>query len=425
MPRPRLFPLLLLALAGSAHAADASGGGADDASALELADKAPSAVQAPARTWRLYGEAAASRGWFRLPRSNGNGVRGALDFRYDGALADGVRGVLSDRLDVLRDEATDDERHINSLREAYLSWQARPDVNVDLGRVNVRNGAAWGYNPTDYFRNGALRSIVSPDPAALRENRLGTVVVQAQKLWSDSALTALVSPKLSRTPSDAPFSLDLGSTNARNRWLLTASHRFGESFNPQVLLHGGQDTPVQVGANLSGLINKATVGFLEYSGGRGRSLENVARGLPKSEKWRHRAALGVTVTTPFNLSLTVEADYNSAAPDRARWDALRAFDPVASLRLLQAAQDLQELPVRRGAFFYATWRDAFVRRLDLSGFVRQDLVAHSRDQWLELRYHWDQVELALQWQLLSGGPESVYGLVPQRRAIEASLRVFF
>jgi len=98
--------------------------------------------------------------------------------------------------------------------------------------------------------------------------------------------------------------------------------------------------------------------------------------------------------------------------------------PTQQLQLLGTAQALQDLPVRRGAFFYATWKDAMVRRLDLSAFVRYEPLTHTRAQWFETRYHWDRVDLALQWQLYSGKPGSVFGSVPQGRAVELSLRVY-
>lgn len=413
-----------LVCATSARAAEP-----DDAAALELADRpaTTAATPAPAKPWRAYAEGAASRAWQGNPASASDGARASLDFRYDGQAAPGLRAVLSDRLDLTRNsDATPREHHINALREAYLSWQPRADLSVDLGRVNIRHGIAWGYNPTDYFRGGALRSIVSPDPALLRENRLGTVVVQAQQLWSGAAVSAAYSPKLASRPNRTDtWSADLGSTNARHRWLLAASHRFGESFNPELLLHGGQDTPTQLGVNLSGLLNRATVAFAEASFGKGVPLVPQALGTAAANEWQRRAALGLTFTTAFNLSLTAEADFNSAAPDRAAWDALRSGGPAPVLALLQWAQDQQELPVRRGAFFYATWHDALVRRFDLSAFIRHDMITHSRAQWLEGRYRWDQVDLALQWLVYSGRADSLYAAVPQRRTLEASLRVYF
>ena len=418
-----VFVALLAAASGRAAIAAADPPD-DDAAALQLADRAPTTTQQPS-IWRLYGETAGARSWLRDPASPIDGIRASLDLRYDANLAPGVRAVLSDRLDLVHDNGTPRARNVNALREAYVSWQARPDVILDLGRVNLRHGAAWGYNPTDFFRGGALRSIVTPDPASLRENRLGTVVVQAQQVWSDSSLSVAFSPKLASTPNDATLSLDLGSTNARNRWLLVASHKFADQFNPQLLLHGGAGEPPQVGFNLSSLLNSATVAFVETSVGKGRSLRAQALGLAEADTWQRRAALGLTYTTSFNLSLTAEADFNSAAPNRAQWDALRAGSPAGVLALLQTAQARQELPVRRAAFFYATWRDVFVRRLDLSAFVRQDLVTHSRVQWLETRYHWDATDLALQWQQYSGGRDTLFGQVPRRRTLELSARHYF
>ncbi|MDE2094411.1 MAG: hypothetical protein KGL99_19360 [Burkholderiales bacterium] len=65
-----------------------------------------------------------------------------------------------------------------------------------------------------------------------------------------------------------------------------------------------------------------------------------------------------------------------------------------------------------------------LRRLDVSAFLRRDAETSSRAQWLEARYHWDRAELALQWQLYSGRPGSVYGSVPQRRTVELVLRAY-
>lgn len=410
----------VLAAVAPARAADPPPAEPDDASALSLADK-PAAAPAGAAPWRIYVEAAGGRDGWRGDVPSSNASRAALDLRHDGILAPGLRAVLSDRLDLVRRGAPERERNVNSLREAYLSWQRSPDLIFDAGRVNLRHGAAWGFNPTDFFKAGALRTIVSPDPASLRENRLGTVVLQGQKLWSTSSLSMALSPRLASRASDATWSLDLGATNDRNRWLLAASHRFGDRFNPQLLLYGGASTPTQLGINASALVTDAAVAFLEFSTGKGRTLAAQALDQEASERMRQRAALGLTYTTGFDLSVTAEADYNSAAPDRAQWDAL---SPVDRLRLLEAAQSLQDLPLRKGLFLYATWKNLLVRRLDLSAFVRHDPVTHGRSQWLETRYHWDRVDVALQWQVYSGRPGSAFGSVPQARTVELSLRVF-
>ena len=50
-----------------------------------------------------------------------------------------------------------------------------------------------------------------------------------------------------------------------------------------------------------------------------------------------------------------------------------------------------------------------MNHLDLTGHVFFDAVDSSRQFWIEARYHWTRVDLALSWQLNSGQPGSDYG----------------
>ncbi len=416
-----LASLLLLAAAAASAADTPADNKPDDADALSLADEAKPEKRAP-RDWQVFGEGSVSRTSQRGGPAL-DGARLSLDLRYGSNVAPGLRAVLSDRLDLSRSSQAPRQTNVNTLREAYLSWHASPELIADIGRVNLRYGAALGYNPTDYFKAGALRSIVSPDPASLRENRQGTFVLQGQKLWSRSSLSAVFSPHLGSTPSNATFALDAAATNPRNRWLLSASHKFSEDLNPQLLLHGGAGTPTQAGLNLSGLLNSSTVAFLEFSAGKGRALVAQALGATEPERTQRRTALGLTYTTAFNLSLTAEAEHNSAAPTREQWNTFSAAAPGNALRLLDLSETQQELPVRQALFFYASWRDVMaVRNLDLSAFIRRDRETRSRAQWLEARYRFGSAELALQWQLYSGAATSLYGSVPQPRRVEVLLR---
>jgi hypothetical protein len=88
-------------------------------------------------------------------------------------------------------------------------------------------------------------------------------------------------------------------------------------------------------------------------------------------------------------------------------------------------QYVQELPTQQAMFLYAGWQDAMIKRLDLSAMLRFNLADQSRLSWLEARYHWDRVDLALQWQLNSGNTGSEYGAAPQRAAWQALVRYYF
>ena len=413
---------MALGYALPAHAAsDKPADPPDDLDALSLADKTPEAAAQAARPWRLFLEGAVGRGRLRDPGSDFSLYRGSIDFRYDDHIAPQWRLVFSDRIDGVDSNGVPPGDNVNTLREAYVSWSRTEDQIFDLGRVNVRNGAALGFNPTDWFKANALRSIVDPDPAVLRENRQGTVVLQAQQLWSQGSITATVSPKLARSPDSATFALNAGATNPSNRYLLAGSWKLSDQFTPQLLAFGGDDDPVQVGVNLSGLLGDAVVAFGEFTAGRGKPLVAQALNQPAADDNQQRAAVGLTYTTGFNLSLTAEAEYNTAAPSGDRWSLL----PLpAQQQVLATSQALQDLPTRSQWFLYASWKDALVQRLELSGFLRQDMQTASRTLWLEARYAWDRAELALQWQQFAGSPGTVYYAVPQQQTLQLILRLY-
>ena len=417
---------LALCFAGLAHAAGPPAAPPaappDELDALALADKAPVESMQPTRPWRIVIEGAAGRNEMMNALSRVNTQRLSIDMRFDVSLAPGVRAVLSDRVDLAQSNGVPPAENVNTLREAYLSWAYSDHQNFELGRVNVRNGAAMGFNPTDWFKENALRSVVSPDPAVLRENRQGTVVLQGQQLWGSGALTATFSPKLADAPDPGAFALDFGATNPRNRWLLAGSYKFSDAMNPQLLLYGGTDTPTQLGLNLSALASEAAVVFGEFSVGKGRFLRAQALGLGGDERTQQRASAGFSYTTGFNLTFTAAAEYNSAAPEQGQWHVL---NPIDRLRILATANAQQDLPVRQALFFHATWKDLLLRRLNLSAFVRRDDETASRHQWLEARYHWDHADLSVQWQRFSGKPGSVFRSLPQRHAVELALRYYF
>src|SRR6201999_1263826 len=94
--------------------------------------------------------------------------------------------TLSDRLNVFEQdgrEALASDTLRNDLREASATWQPVVSYYLEAGRINVRNGAALGFNPTDFFKMRSLVGQASLDPSVLRQNRLGTLMVRAQTIW--------------------------------------------------------------------------------------------------------------------------------------------------------------------------------------------------------------------------------------------------
>jgi hypothetical protein len=410
-----LFAFLLALTAGPAAA--------DDLDALRLADEAPAEV-ARASDWSAFVEAAAGRSALRNGTSSLD-QRLSLDVQLDKRLAPGWRLVFADRLDMFWQDEPGRQHGINTLKEAYLGWRARDDLLFDAGRINVRNGVAAGYNPTDYFRAGANRSIISADPASLRKNRQGSVMLRGQTLWDGGSVTGLYSPKLASQPHSASLNPDVGATNNQDRWLLAMSQRLTGNFSPQWLLYKEERLPVQLGFNLSMLVNDATVAHVEWSGGRSPSLFAQAAQAGDDTAFRNRVSSGLTYTTPNKLSLTVEYHYNGGGLRDDQWRALPRTSLPAYGRYRALLQNRLEAPTRDALFVYVAWQDALLNRLDLNAMLRHNLADHSRLSWLEALYRGDRMDVALQWQMNSGAPFSEFGAAGQRRIVQALLRYFF
>jgi len=416
--------LVLLGLVATVTPAPAVASAAEDeAAALTLADRTAESAE-KGRDWRVFAEAALRQSKRQGAGQTLEGGRLSMDLRYDGSFASGWRAVVADRLDMNRGEIAG-SGNVNTLKEAYLSWQPATDRIADLGRINARQGVALGYNPTDYFRAGALRSIVSLDPASLRENRLGSVMLRGQTLWAGGSLTALYSPKLADHPNASAYSPDLGATNRQDRWQLALGQTFSDRINPQALISGGAGQSPQFGFDLTGLVNDATVVYGEWSGGRAPSLAAQALALAQDAAFRSRLATGLTYTSPTNVTLTLEYDYNGAGLGAADWNALRRGPAAAYAAYRGFVADRQDLPTRQAVFVYALWQDALFKHLDLTAMVRQDVVDNSRLQWLEARYHFTRIDLALQAQLNNGRPGSNYGALSERRMWQLLARYFF
>lgn len=407
-----MFPLALVLMLGAQLP--------DELDALTLADQTRSAPPA-ARDWTVFAELAGTRSAWRGHQGRQDERRLSIDLALDRSIAPGWRVILADRLDA-REGAG--EPSVNTLKEAYLSWQARPDLHLDAGRINAFQGVAVGYNPTDLFREGALRSLVSVEPESLKKNRQGSVMLRVQQLGNHGALTAVLAPELAERRSSSALALDLGATNASTRWQLAYTQQAGPRVNLQWLLYRRAHEAVQLGASLSALANARSTVFLEWSGGRMRSDAARAMDQPGQASWRNRMALGGTYTTAANVALTLEYQANSAAPAAGGLRALAHTAPAAYGRVRAWQFNVLELPSRREWFAHATWSDALVRHVDLAALAKISAEDHSHLAWTELRYRMRGCDLSLQRQQRSGEPWTAYGAAALRGSWHVALRCY-
>lgn len=316
-------------------------------------------------------------------------------------LSGSLSATLSDRFNVyLQDDVNFPSRQSfrNDFREGYVTWEPKAQNYLEAGRVNVKNGVALGFNPTDFFKTRTLLDQASLDPSVIRQNRLGTVMARGQAIWEAGSASLSVAPKLdSPAPisTTAPPSLNpsFDRTNGANRVLLTASYDVGD-LNPQALVYN-ESGRTKFGLNLSHQLGKSVVGYVEWAAGKQPNLitQAVSYGrltgtlppnaptLPPAEgaeKFRNDLAIGGSWTSETRITLNVEYHFHQAGFSRQDWKnwldigAANANRPPVTgelwfVRGFAAAE--QQPMTRHQAFLRADWPDAFVVHLELAALA--------------------------------------------------------
>jgi hypothetical protein len=203
-----------------------------------------------------------------------------LDVRKVWRLNERLNLSLSDRFNLRAQNDISLPNHenvINVFREGFVSWQPHDGIYLDLGRINLRSGAALGFNPTDFFKSRAVVEPLSADPSVLREDRLGTLMLETQYIGQGRTLMvavapALVPPSPIYTDTNLPsFNPSIDRTNYHDRILVKGSFTAGNDFNPELLYYreGSQN---KFGANLTRGLGQKVIAYAEWGGGEGTNL---------------------------------------------------------------------------------------------------------------------------------------------------------
>lgn len=375
--------------------------------------------------------------------------RALLDVHDEWRIDQRMRLTYSGRLNLRLEDGLGFPNHENlthDLREAFLSFEPLDQLYLEAGRINLKSGVALGFNPTDFFKTRAVVEPLSVDPVVLRDDRLGTLMLRAERVWTGGSLTAVYAPAVA---SDSPIynQTDLRSfdpmfdrTNAHDRWLLKGTLDVSEAFSPELLAYESHGR-VLWGANLADSIGKSTVAYLEWSGGRRGTVSQdafdfglgtgslpaaAARVLPGLGRvaFRNELAAGVSYTTDLpKITFNLELHYEQAGFSSADWgewfrtgSAASPLSPVpgALWYVREYAADQQELMSRRFAFLRMDWVDAFVPKLEVSGFLDTDLTDGSTRMQLGADYYLsDRWTVGGQFLLDAGKRRSDYGSLQQ------------
>ncbi|MFI5304551.1 MAG: hypothetical protein ACHQYP_07115 [Nitrospiria bacterium] len=305
---------------------------------------------------------------------------------------------LNDRFDVLEESdlnfPSQGSSH-NNFQEGFGSFEILSGTYLEAGRINLKNGIALGFNPTDYFKTRSAVSQATADPSALREVRMGALMVRIQEIGESGALSLSYSPKVtsaSAIPLSPGPSLDplFGQTNATDRILLIFSHNLLDLY-PQALIYyeNGQS---RLGLNVSHVFGKSVVGYAEWSGGNQTNLSTRAVNFGKQtgaltqdalplpqidsgEFFQNDASLGFSWANSRKITVNVEYHYHQGGfnkTDLDNWFALGRENSLVISELWYVrlyASDQEEPMMQEELFFRADWQDAIITNLNLNGFA--------------------------------------------------------
>lgn len=426
----RLLLCLMVCLVSWAGTTMAAGEDAD-------LDRIPDSIKAPAQTAQPIGDpnrklfiedAATVYSWHTnlvVPPPPASQPawqeRLSFDARQDWAPAERLHLIFSGRFNAFGQDTIvfpSDQTVRLDAREAYGSWEALPQNYLDAGRINLKSGVAFGFNPTDFFKTRAVVDRTSQDPSVLRENRLGTLMVREQSLWAGGSITLAVAPQAfdkhaiynpDKLPSLDPM---FDRTNARQRWLAKTSLDLTPGFSPELLIYQ-ENTRTTYGLNLSYGVGSKVVVYAEWAGGDRASLIEEAyrfgqetgtfpifapRVMPggRDTRFMQDLAAGASYSTESKVTVYLEYDYHEAGLSRDDWtnwftigEANRSNPFVAGQLwyIRSYALDQQEPVARETGFLRASWSDAFVANLELTGLVAMNLYDQSSVLQATADYH--------------------------------------
>lgn len=297
-----------------------------------------------------------------------------------------------------------------TLREAFLAWRPKEGWALDLGRMQVREGVALGFNPTDGFRRDALLAWRTQDFNRLRESRLGVVGLRLQVVREGRSLALVLAPRIRENEAD-PRGYDprFGRTNAAARWSLRVSPGSLGPLYGSVVVAGGEGGRSLAGLNLSAGLGRATVAYLEAAQVKRPPEEGGPEG--RFHQW----AGGATYTTPWRQSLSLEVRRNGAQPRRLSESTL-------PLEAWSQALRWQEPASRDSLLLHGTWDRLLSDFLTLQALWQRDLREATSMAWGELAYRRTRASLGLALLRQTGAPLTAFGLTGQRWAATLTFR---
>ncbi len=399
-------------------------------------------------TLEVKGQLFASR--HRQPPASGSETNGGsrLSARLYGTatLSDSTSFLLNSRLYTEADENSAYSFSSNTriiVQEAAIQHRVTDESGLTIGRVNVRNGIANGFNPTDWFRKNSLVRTDSLDVKDRREDRLGIIAVQGMVsdgygLWQAGYRPRIPTAENSILSDRTIVGQGLDRTNERTALYLkyTPSHWNNLVLTPSFYY---ADDNAGLGMESSITAHDTLVLYGEWFAQRRKDLVAQARNeaamlapfFPdRKARLYHQLAVGTSWSMPENIAgqnditFSLEYHFNEAGlntKDHDRWKRLHHTNGSAASLIARYAADAQEPLARHQIFARMAWNDV-VRSADLSLIAALAPVDGSGFSQATLHIPLtERMRIDVQGYHFFGARDSIYGSGATERGLNLSL----
>lgn len=361
-------------------------------------------------------------------RSNSPRANLGFDQYQSGTLEQSLYWVLSGRIDFDASPATGiGHEHLSiALREAYFTYNL-DQLHFDFGRINIRDGVALAYNPSDVFRSGSLPTRRTEDPSRLRESRLGLVAIQARTNGSFGHIAGIAAPAITDAQSPVWYDPQLGAVNGREPqiYFKYTPPRWHDLYT-NFIVHRVAKTSSTFAFNLSQNLGQRWMSYAEFASVRTDALSANQANIWQTKHQYQQAAIGTSYSNEKRQTMSLEYQFNGAGLNQSQWNnEWQKADGVAIAQRFMRIGRQQDPLSRESLTALLQWDQLTSPHDDLTCLYRLSLIDKSHLQWCEWRYKQDRQEWSVSLTHLAGQPRSEFGAAQQPLSLGAKLRLFY
>ncbi|MDO5056369.1 MAG: hypothetical protein Q4E06_03445 [Lautropia sp.] len=391
----------------------------------------PSEEMTEAQEFATDGRTSAWRAWSDLYHEHGSKVRSSilgLSSSWSqsfGPQWQATANVDLDYTDTDPNTAGDTGWRLG-LRELYLRHSAA-GWWAEVGRINVRNGVATGYNPSDFMRAGAISAARTRDPQRLRESRLGAVQLRLGTRLADTEWVLSASPSIHDGRNPDWYDPRWGAVNggASQHGLEISLPRWQGVFSQLLWQHRG-DIGNSIAANVNASIGQAAIVYGEWARSPRPAIIELSRRADVSSTHVHQWAAGFSYTTESRITFGLEWQHNGAGLSRDEWlGDWQSADPAGLGRSFAEASTYSDPLSRDSVMVSMLWERFGHRNADLNCLWRRNQADRSHLGWCEWRYKGNEDEWSVAASRLSGEQRSEFGALGQRWSVALRWRHYW